>query len=134
MPWQQWIIWCCLVDMLGLLDTSWAASVSVQARIVEGEIYLGESTILEVRIQGVREPVLPDLQHPDMERIGKSNGLLYRLAATPHPRLSARCVGRALDDAHLRPSQLDKVLLVGGSTRVPLVATLLEERLRQPAH
>jgi len=26
------------------------------------------------------------------------------------------------------------VLLVGGSTRVPLVATLLEERLRQPAH
>src|SRR5215813_13433720 len=38
------------------------------------------------------------------------------------------CVGRALDDAHLRPSQLDKVLLVGGSTRVPLVAALLEER------
>jgi molecular chaperone DnaK len=44
------------------------------------------------------------------------------------------CVGRALDDAQLRPSQLDKVLLVGGSTRVPLVAALLEERLRQPAH
>ncbi len=44
------------------------------------------------------------------------------------------CVGRALDDAQLRPSQLDKVLLVGGSTRVPLVVALLEERLRQPAH
>src|SRR5215468_12212872 len=40
------------------------------------------------------------------------------------------CVGRALDDAHLRPAQLDRVLLVGGSTRVPLVAALLEERLR----
>src|SRR5262249_51601119 len=44
------------------------------------------------------------------------------------------CVGRALDDAHLRPSQRDKGLLVGGSARVPLVAALLEERLRQPVH
>jgi molecular chaperone DnaK len=44
------------------------------------------------------------------------------------------CVGQALDDAHLRPSQFDKVLLVGGSTRSPIVAQLLEERLQQPAH
>jgi molecular chaperone DnaK len=44
------------------------------------------------------------------------------------------CVGQALDDAHLRPSQLDMVLLVGGSTRSPVVTALLEERLGQPAH
>jgi len=44
------------------------------------------------------------------------------------------CVGQALDDAQLRPSQLDKVLLVGGSTRSPIVAQMLEERLRQLAH
>jgi len=44
------------------------------------------------------------------------------------------CVGQALDDAQLRPSQLDKVLLVGGSTRSPIVSQMLEERLQQPAH
>src|SRR5947209_4604461 len=44
------------------------------------------------------------------------------------------CVQRALDDAHLLPAQIDKVVLVGGSTRTPLVSSLLEDRLRQPAH
>jgi molecular chaperone DnaK len=44
------------------------------------------------------------------------------------------CVGQALDDARLRPSQLDQVLLVGGSTRSPMVSQLLEERLQQLPH
>src|SRR5947209_16926347 len=43
-------------------------------------------------------------------------------------------VQHALDDAHLIGSQIDKVVLVGGATRTPLVAQLLEERLGQPAH
>jgi molecular chaperone DnaK len=43
-------------------------------------------------------------------------------------------VQRALDDAHLTGSQIDKMVLVGGSTRTPLVVRLLEERLGQPAH
>jgi molecular chaperone DnaK len=44
------------------------------------------------------------------------------------------CVQRALDDAHLTAAQVDKVILVGGSTRTPMVGRLLEERLSQPAH
>src|SRR5262249_30944902 len=44
------------------------------------------------------------------------------------------CVQRALEDAHLTASQIDKVVLVGGSTRTPLVSQLLEGRLSQPAH
>ena len=44
------------------------------------------------------------------------------------------CVGQALDDAKLSPSQLDRVLLVGGSTRSPIVTEMLEERLDQSAH
>src|SRR5260370_1823922 len=44
------------------------------------------------------------------------------------------CVRRALDDAHLTASAIAKVVLVGGSTRTPLVGALLEERLGQPAH
>ena len=44
------------------------------------------------------------------------------------------CVQRALTDAKLTPSNIDKVVLVGGSTRTPLVSQMLEERLNQPAH
>src|ERR1700736_5471510 len=44
------------------------------------------------------------------------------------------CVQRALDDARLTASAIDKVVLVGGSTRTPLVSRLLEDRLEQQAH
>jgi molecular chaperone DnaK len=44
------------------------------------------------------------------------------------------CVQRALEDSRLTAGQIDKVVLVGGSTRTPLVGGLLEERLNQPAH
>jgi molecular chaperone DnaK len=44
------------------------------------------------------------------------------------------CVQRALDDSHLTGSAIDKVVLVGGSTRTPIISQLLEERLNQPAH
>ncbi len=44
------------------------------------------------------------------------------------------CLQRALDDAHLTAAQIDRVVLVGGATRTPLVGQLLEDRLGQPAH
>jgi molecular chaperone DnaK len=44
------------------------------------------------------------------------------------------CVQRALDDAKLTASAIDKVVLVGGSTRTPVIGQLLEERLGQPPH
>jgi molecular chaperone DnaK len=44
------------------------------------------------------------------------------------------CVQLALDDAHLTAAQIDRVVLVGGSTRTPLIGRLLEDRLGQPAH
>ncbi len=44
------------------------------------------------------------------------------------------CVQRALDDARVTASQIARVVLVGGSTRTPLISQLLGERLGQPAH
>ena len=44
------------------------------------------------------------------------------------------CVQRAFDDANLIASSIEKVVLVGGSTRTPRVSELLEGRLGQPAH
>ena len=43
-------------------------------------------------------------------------------------------VTMALNDAGVRPSQLDRILMVGGSTRIPRVAQLLAERLGQEPH
>ena len=47
---------------------------------------------------------------------------------------SLQAVTTALQDAAVRPSQLDRVLLVGGSTRIPRIATVLTERLGQEPH
>ena len=44
------------------------------------------------------------------------------------------CVQRALEDAHLTAVQIDRIVLVGGSTRTPIVGELLEARLGRPAH
>ena len=44
------------------------------------------------------------------------------------------CLQRALDDGHVTGAAIDKVVLVGGSTRTPMIAQMLEERLGQPPH
>ncbi len=44
------------------------------------------------------------------------------------------CVDEALTDAKLQANQIDKVVLVGGASRTPLVHRLLEERLNLPIH
>ena len=44
------------------------------------------------------------------------------------------CVDQSLEDAQLQANQIDKVLLVGGATRTPLVHRLLQERLGRPVH
>jgi molecular chaperone DnaK len=44
------------------------------------------------------------------------------------------CVQRAFDDARLTAHDIDRLVLVGGSTRTPLVSRLLEEKLGKPAH
>jgi molecular chaperone DnaK len=40
-------------------------------------------------------------------------------------------IDRALDDASLKPENLDRIILVGGSTRIPLVQHMIEAHLGQ---
>ncbi len=44
------------------------------------------------------------------------------------------CVDEALSDAQLTAKQIDRVVLVGGASRTPLVHELLQEQLGQPIH
>src|SRR5919197_4759115 len=67
------IIVCCLYLLCAVQQASGAATVTVQARLAEAEIYLGESTSLELRINGIRNPEPPDLVHPDID-VTKAGG------------------------------------------------------------
>jgi molecular chaperone DnaK len=58
----------------------------------------------------------------------------YETLIEPLLNRTMDCVKRALEDAKLTPNQVDKVVLVGGSTRTPMVSRLLEQSLGQPAH
>lgn len=40
-------------------------------------------------------------------------------------------IDRALSDANLKPEDLDRIILVGGSTRIPLLRNMIEEHLGQ---
>ena len=44
------------------------------------------------------------------------------------------CVQQALEDASLSVDEINKVLLVGGSTRIPLVSNLIENVMKAPPH
>jgi molecular chaperone DnaK len=88
-------------------------------------------------------------EHPfariDEEFIAEKDGLALHLAMEieraeyvelirPLIDRTLDCLQKALDDAMLTASQIDKVVLVGGSTRTPIISELLEARLGQPAH
>ncbi|AUX43054.1 heat-shock protein Hsp70 [Sorangium cellulosum] len=54
-------------------------------------------------------------------------------AARPFVERTLACIDAALRDARLRPAQLDRVLLVGGSSKMPLVRRMVSEHLGRPA-
>src|SRR5947208_15036017 len=63
----------CLTLCSAVQYASGATTVTMQARLAESEIYLGESTSLELRINGIRNPEPPDLTHPDIN-VTKAGG------------------------------------------------------------
>jgi molecular chaperone DnaK len=84
------------------------------ARIEEEFIAEKNGTALHLNLEITRE-LYESLIHPLLDR-------------------TIDCLQRSLDDARLNPSQIEKVVLVGGSTRTPLVSQMLQERLGQLAH
>jgi hypothetical protein len=58
-------VWWLLITLWA--QTSLAADVNVQATLSDTAIYLGDRVVLEVRINGVRDPELPALSLPNVE-------------------------------------------------------------------
>jgi molecular chaperone DnaK len=74
----------------------------------------------------VREEYISGDLHLDLE-LGRQ---LYENLISSHIAKTLTCVGQALNDADLSASQISKIMMVGGSTRTPLVQQLLREKLR----
>jgi len=75
------------------------------------------------------------------EKNGKSLNLVQEITRHDYEELirplllkTLTCLDQALSDAKVQATQIDKVVLVGGATRTPLVHKLLEKRLGRPVH
>jgi len=116
----------------------------------EHEIDLRDNATTKARLLRAAEAAKRRLSdHPftkfEEEFIGEKNGvplhLSMELSRLDYEKLiqplidrTMDCLQKALDDAHLTAKQIDRVVLVGGSTRTPMVGDLLEKRLQRPAH
>jgi molecular chaperone DnaK len=58
----------------------------------------------------------------------------YEALIEPLLAKTLTCLDQSLSDAKLQAHQIDKVVLVGGATRTPLVHHLLQRRLGRPVH
>jgi molecular chaperone DnaK len=58
----------------------------------------------------------------------------YEALIEPLLQKTIRCVDDALEDAKLHAKDIDKIILVGGSSRTPMVHHLLETQLSQTPH
>lgn len=74
----------------------------------------------------IREEYLDGEHHLELE-IARQD---YEALILPWLEKTLDCCHQSLADARLGPKDIQKVMLVGGATRTPLVRRLLEERLR----
>ncbi len=110
----------------------------------------GDDRVLQARLRRAAEAAKIELSSRPYVRVeedhvatvaGEAKHLSYELSRVAFEEdleeLLARTmqsVTAALNDADVRPSQLDRILMVGGSTRIPRIAQLLAERLGQEPH
>jgi molecular chaperone DnaK len=74
----------------------------------------------------VREEYLDGQHHLELELLREN----YERMIQPLLERTLTCVHQSLTDARLGPKDIQKVMLVGGATRTPLVQRLLQQRLR----
>ena len=92
--------------------------------------------IIETKIQlSSKNEASIDVELPQGQRYQRtiSRDLFQELAEPIIRRTVAPCQ-QALADAKLRPSQIDEVVLVGGSTRIPRVRALVKELFQRSPH
>jgi molecular chaperone DnaK (HSP70) len=76
----------------------------------------------------IREEALAETGEKPLHLDWELSRTEYEGMIRPLLETTLECVSRALEDAKKKPRDLDAILLVGGSSRTPLVASLLTER------
>jgi molecular chaperone DnaK len=100
-------------------------------RRLRSAMELAKIQLSDAPFASVREEYLTESRHLDTE-ISRSD---YERLIEPLLQRSLDCLQRTLGDAGVNAAALDKVMLVGGATRTPLVQALLEDRLGiEPRH
>lgn len=77
----------------------------------------------------VREDFLADDTHLEVE-IARSD---FEKLIEPMLDKTLEAINAALSDGEITPDQVDKILLVGGSTRIPLVQAMIESQIGREA-
>jgi len=102
-----------------------------------GEIVAGiRKAVIEAKIAlSSQESTKLDIQLPGGKRYQRTvtREQFEQLAAPVIDRTVAPCK-QALKDAALKPEQIDEVVLVGGSTRIPRVRALVEQLFQRKPH
>src|SRR5450755_3023743 len=102
-----------------------------------GEIVAGiRKAVIEAKIAlSSQESTKLDIQLPGGKRYQRTvtREQFEQLAAPVIDRTVAPCK-QALKDAALKPGQIDEVVLVGGSTRIPRVRALVEQLFQRKPH
>lgn len=109
----------------------------------EFNLDLSEDTIVRARLKHAAEKAKIELSSApyaaiEEDHIAKKDDmdvhLSYELSRMefesliePHLQKTMDCVNKALKDASMLPSALDKIILVGGSTRIPQLSAMLED-------
>ena len=78
----------------------------------------------------VREEFVTDDIHVDLELTRQQ----YEAMIMPLLQKTIVCIHQCLTDAKKNPGDIDRILLVGGATRTPLVHRLIEESLGKTPH
>jgi molecular chaperone DnaK len=104
---------------------------------LNGEVVAGiRKAVIDAKIAlSTDEMVKLDIELPGCKRYRReiSREQFEQLAAPVIDRTVAPCK-QALKDAGLKPEQIDEVVLVGGSTRIPKVRTLVEQLFQRKPH
>jgi len=76
----------------------------------------------------IREDYLANDHHLELE----VSRVEFENLIEPMLEKTLNSMHQALRDADIRPRDVDKILMVGGSTRIPLVQEMIEQRMGQP--
>ena len=107
------------------------AVATIRKAVIEAKIALSSQPVTTLEVE------LPGGQHYARKITREQFESLINPPDYPESSILQRTVGpcrQALKDAGLKPEQIDEVVLVGGSTRIPKVRAVVEEMFRRTPH